>query len=114
LSTQHSAEDQESDRLRKEIVASLTPVTTVDPNRTSLQPASPGTNRASSILPAEYDSYWADGGDHSAARHSQDMEQRSLPAISPPVDTVTVPSQNNEPPKPSLLNRFSWGTTHLN
>ncbi|KAF1913836.1 hypothetical protein BDU57DRAFT_558784 [Ampelomyces quisqualis] len=108
LSTQPSADDQESDRLRKEIVASLTPVTTGDLSRTSLQPASTGTNRDSSILPAEYDSYWADGDDQSVARHSQDVEQRNLPAILSAVNAAPAASQTNELPKTSLLNRFSW------
>jgi hypothetical protein len=106
LSTQPSADDQESDRLRKEIVASLTPGTSVDPYGTSLQPASPGTNRASSILPAEYDSYWADGGDHAATRQSQDVE-RSIPIVSSTANVPAVP-HGDESSKPSLLNRFSW------
>jgi hypothetical protein len=106
LSTLPSADDQESDRLRKEIVASLTPGASVDPHSTSLQPASPGTNRASSILPAEYDSYWADGGDHATARQSYDAERR----ISTVTSTTDVPAgtRDNESSKPSLLNRFSW------
>ncbi|KAF2030294.1 hypothetical protein EK21DRAFT_100516 [Setomelanomma holmii] len=97
LSTDPSIDDQESDRLRKEIVASLTPVTTADPQR---------ANRASSILPAEYDSYWADGGEHASPRASHDAD-RSIPALS---TATTAPgiTQPSEPPKSSLLNRFSW------
>jgi hypothetical protein len=105
LSTQPSADDEESDRLRKEIVASLTPVPSADPKRSSLQPASPGTNRASSILPAEYDSYWADGGVHASSGQSPDAEH-SVPALA---STAAVPSASptNEPPKP-FISRFSW------
>lgn len=106
LSTQPSADDEESDRLRKEIVASLTPVASTDPSRTSLQPGSPSTNRASSILPAEYDSYWADGGEHATGRESHDAN-RSIPADTPTAALPAV-SQTSELPKPSLLNRFSW------
>tara|TARA_R110002003_G_scaffold1184_11_gene22664 strand:- start:18951 stop:22046 length:3096 start_codon:yes stop_codon:yes gene_type:complete len=135
LSTDPSADDQESDRLRKEIVASLTPVTTRDPHRSSLQPASLGAydNRTSSILPAEYDSYWADGGER-ASRASHDAEP-SIPALNTGmlkhVPTLLVPAarqagsvkseqftnnvscgaattQPDEPPMTSLLNRFSW------
>ncbi|KAH7078272.1 hypothetical protein FB567DRAFT_533566, partial [Paraphoma chrysanthemicola] len=102
LSTDPSADDQESDRLRKEIVASLTPVTTRDPHRSSLQPASPGANRASSVLPAEYDSYWADGGERSSPRASHDVN-RSIPG---PITAIAT--QPDETEKPSLLNRFSW------
>jgi hypothetical protein len=105
LSSQPSADDQESDRLRKEIVASLAPIASTDPKRTSLQPSSPGTNRASSILPAEYDSYWADGGAHTSAHLTPDAE-KSIPALSSAAD-VSSAAHTNEPPKP-LLNRFSW------
>ena len=106
LSTQPSADDQESDRLRKEIVASLTPVASADPLRSSLQPASPGANRASSILPAEYDSYWADGENGISPQPSQGVGQStsttSLAAVAP------VVTGTEEPTKPSMLNRFSW------
>lgn len=109
LSTDASTEDQESDRLRKEIVASLGPIkTTATPvtesNRTSLQPDKSGENRASSILPAEYDSYWADGAHTSPL--SQDVD-RSAP-LHASVVPVTSISQPEEPVQSSLLNRFSW------
>lgn len=106
LSTQTSADDQESDRLRKEIVASLTPVASADPSRRSLQPASPGTNRASSILPAEYDSYWADGGNGASPRPSQEVERNIATSSSAVVAPVIPPPE--ELPKSSLLNLFSW------
>ncbi|KAH8707156.1 hypothetical protein GQ44DRAFT_817594 [Phaeosphaeriaceae sp. PMI808] len=106
ISTPPSADDEESDRLRKEIVASLGPVAALDANRTSLQSAGPGANRSSSILPAEYDSYWADGGTHASTGLSQDME-RDIPL---PSATTAIPtiSQAAEQAKLSLLNRFSW------
>ncbi|CAO2657452.1 Nn.00g035780.m01.CDS01 [Neocucurbitaria sp. VM-36] len=115
LSTDPSAEDQESDRLRKEIVASLSPIKTsatpaIDPNRSSLLPASPGANRASSILPSEYDSYWADG-DHVTPRPSQDVAP-TVPEPSP-VAAKSPVTQNEDPAKPSLLNRFSWEESTL-
>ncbi|OCL14837.1 hypothetical protein AOQ84DRAFT_370920 [Glonium stellatum] len=68
LSTDPSLDDQESDKLRKEIVMSLSPVRgpeagAPESSRSSLQPNfSLVNNRDSSILPAEYESYWADGG----------------------------------------------------
>ncbi|KAH4945414.1 hypothetical protein HBI23_027540 [Parastagonospora nodorum] len=106
LSTQPSADDQESDRLRKEIVASLTPVASADPLRSSLQPASPGANRASSILPAEYDSYWADGDNGISPQPSQEIGHSTPPSSSAAVAPVVI--QTEEPLKPSMLNRFSW------
>ncbi|KAH7402494.1 hypothetical protein BKA66DRAFT_564409 [Pyrenochaeta sp. MPI-SDFR-AT-0127] len=110
LSTDPSADDQESDRLRKEIVASLSPVRTqalpvVESDRKSHQPAGSGDNRVSSILPAEYDSYWADG-DHVTSQPSQDLD-RSAPVLSA-AEPIASTTQHNEPAQSSLLNRFSW------
>jgi hypothetical protein len=108
LSTDPSAEDQESDRLRKEIVASLTPVRSfespaIEPNRSSLLPSSPGANRASSILPSEYDTYWAEE-DRESPRPSQDTERNTTGHVK----TVTFLPQTDEPSKPVILHRFSW------
>jgi hypothetical protein len=110
LSTDPSAEDQESDRLRKEIVASLSPFKapaspTSESNRASLQPVSPGTNRASSILPSEYDTYWAEE-DRASRRSSQNTERH--PQEQPIGKTVSFLPQSEEPTKPVILNRFSW------
>jgi hypothetical protein len=109
LSTDPSAEDQESDRLRKEIVASLNPFkvsdsTAFEPNRTSLQPASPVANRASSILPSEYDTYWADE-DNATPQPPQESER--IIQGEEPKATSFFP-QSEEPAKPIILNRFSW------
>ncbi|KAI4652726.1 uncharacterized protein J4E78_007553 [Alternaria triticimaculans] len=110
LSTDPSAEDQESDRLRKEIVASLSPFKAPaspasESNQASLHPASPGTNRASSILPSEYDTYWADE-DRASRRSSQDTERY---AQDQPSDAaMSFLPQSEEPTKPVILNRFSW------
>ncbi|KAG9187637.1 hypothetical protein G6011_05508 [Alternaria panax] len=110
LSTDPSAEDQESDRLRKEIVASLSPFKAPaspasESNRASLQPVSPGANRASSILPSEYDTYWAEE-DRASRRSSQGTER--YPKEQPSGKTVTFLPQSEEPTKPIVLNRFSW------
>ncbi|PVI00172.1 hypothetical protein DM02DRAFT_614520, partial [Periconia macrospinosa] len=87
LSMEPSAEDHESDRLRKEIVASLTPKrTSVDPaEQPSLQASSPA-GRASSVFPSEYDSYFA--------------------GVSPEATKVSPGPSTGAPS--SLLNRFSW------
>ncbi|RAR15428.1 SWI-SNF chromatin-remodeling complex protein [Stemphylium lycopersici] len=108
LSTDPSAEDQESDRLRKEIVASLSPFKAPEspagePNDTTLVPASPGTNRASSILPSEYKSYWAEE-DRASRRSSRGSEPN---AQEQPSATVTFLPQSEEPTQP-IMKRFSW------
>ncbi|KAF2452570.1 hypothetical protein BDY21DRAFT_157829 [Lineolata rhizophorae] len=73
LSTEPTAQDEESDRLRKEIVQSLSPTTSHSPSQAGhLAPESPVVSkkeRESSILPREYDSYWA--GSHRASEASQ-------------------------------------------
>lgn len=109
LSTDTSAEDQESDRLRKEIVASLGPLNIPDspadePSLAPLQPHSPGTNRASSILPDEYKSYWAEE-DRVSRRSSQNSETKAKDP--PQAATVTFLPQSEDPTKP-VIKRFSW------
>ncbi|KAF2653575.1 hypothetical protein K491DRAFT_694637 [Lophiostoma macrostomum CBS 122681] len=118
LSMDPSETDQESDRLRKEIVASLSPLRTSEtadsqPEQASLQPNLPGgANRESSILPSEYDSYWADG-DHGSPRPSHDTSrnvQDHFPTSvehSPIAARSTAP-QLGDPIPPSLTTRFSW------
>ncbi|CAI6335650.1 unnamed protein product [Periconia digitata] len=105
LSVDPSTEDRESDRLRKEIVASLTPKrTSVDPTeQTSLQSMSPPPGRESSVYPSEYDSYFA-GGSPQPTNDLGLSQTRSGQSVSEP------PKANPEPPTgvPSLLTRFSW------
>jgi hypothetical protein len=105
LSTDASADDQESDRLRKEIVASLSPlrmsiVPTTEPDHNSLRPDSKGADRASSIL----DSYYADM-DRESPRTSNDLN-RDIPELAPLKATSSAHSAT--PQKPAALNRFSW------
>ncbi|USP82478.1 uncharacterized protein yc1106_09752 [Curvularia clavata] len=106
LSTDASGEDQESDRLRKEIVASLSPLKLPEspadePSVAPLQPGSPGTNRASSILPSEYRSYWADEDRRSS--HGSEIKVQEPPSAA----TVTFLPQSEDPTKP-VIKRFSW------
>ncbi|KAF2270954.1 hypothetical protein CC78DRAFT_7278 [Lojkania enalia] len=111
LSTEASADGQESARLRKEIVTSLSPQKSVEisnaqSERASLQPTVPDiTNRESSILPSEYDSYWADGG-HTSFHQSNDLDQNN--SEHSPVETKPVNHPSTDLGKPSLLSRFSW------
>ncbi|OCK77943.1 hypothetical protein K432DRAFT_384250 [Lepidopterella palustris CBS 459.81] len=138
LSADTSVHDQESDRLRKEIVTSLSLLKSSqdsfpEPKRASLQPnASVTNNRESSILPSEYDSYWADGGgdrevfqpEVQPSRSSNDGGNR-IPEVLPHA-AVSIVSNPQPPPaptpsvshtvqqtsydsKPNLLDkRFSW------
>ena len=105
LSTDPSVDDQESDRLRKEIVASLSPlristVPTTEVDRNSLRPDSKGVDRASSIL----DSYYAEL-DKDSPRTSNELN-RDIPELAP-LKSVSS-GQSATPQKPTTLHRFSW------
>lgn len=102
LSTDPAADDQESDRLRKEIVASLSPlrmstVPSIEPDHSSLRPGSKDADRASSIL----DSYYAEL-DKDSPRTSNDLN-RDIPELAPLKATSSATMQ-----RPAALNRFSW------
>jgi hypothetical protein len=116
LSTDDAADDQESDRLRKEIVASLSPQQTLtgstpEQNPASLHAGSGPVNRESSLFPSEYESYWADG-DRTSPRpsheqsHDLDAQPRSNAS-----NSITANSLTQSPldaTKPSIMSRFSW------
>lgn len=110
LSTEPSEHDLESDRLRKEIVASLSPLrasetSELEQNRSSLYPNVPSAvNRESSILPSEYDSYWADK-ESPRPSHDFNCDATENPLSSPDQSPVSVRS---DPHEKSLLTRFSW------
>ncbi|KAF2202223.1 hypothetical protein GQ43DRAFT_317255 [Delitschia confertaspora ATCC 74209] len=115
LSTEPSIHDQESDRLRKEIVASLSPLRTSEAAHLrspsgSLQPLQPGAaNRESSILPSEYDSYWADEDPY--PHQSNDPEQKAVdfPVTNLSQAPLTAPAaQPSTGPQSILPTRFSW------
>lgn len=105
LSTDASADDQESDRLRKEIVASLSPlrmstIPATEPDHVSLRPDSKGADRASSIL----DSYYAEL-DGRSPRNSNELS-RDLPELAPLKSASSAHSAT--PQKPVALKRYSW------
>lgn len=99
LSTNASPTDDETDRLRKEIVRSLSPRDSVSnaaqdwvppPNAASRQSTlglpSPGAPRDSMYLPSEYDNYWAETEEDSQTQQPQIQEQTA------PVSDATAPS----------------------
>lgn len=109
LSMDPSEEDRESDRLRKEIVASLTPQRSAEP---MLQPTPP--------LGREHDGYFAGGSPQTPT--NQDAARVSSTEGAPGTSKADPDSSIEAP---SLLTRFSWenkaanmpklqGQTHLN
>ncbi|KAF2003814.1 hypothetical protein P154DRAFT_519732 [Amniculicola lignicola CBS 123094] len=115
LSTESTMNEQESDRLRNEIVASLTPhgssaTSNVEPGRTSLQPHdSSATNRESSFLPSEYDSYWAEGNE-SPTQQSQNVGRSISNDYGSSTDQPPVVQKptTSQPQSGLLATRFSW------
>ena len=115
LSTDVTEYDEESDRLRKEIVASLgQPKVSEGVESNGPSPSTaimPPANRASSIFPSEYESYWA-GGDHASPRPSNDLahnisEHPQASANVPPSVAAPTTTQASDA-KPPLINQFSW------
>ncbi|KAF2681302.1 hypothetical protein K458DRAFT_420801 [Lentithecium fluviatile CBS 122367] len=106
MSTDASADDQESDRLRKEIVARLS-AAAPETNQNSLQPNGAPINRESSIFPSEYESYWADG-DRASPRPSHDISRGVQHADLNVETTPTATKPPTDAPKPAILTRFSW------
>jgi hypothetical protein len=109
-------DDQESDRLRKEIVASLTSQSTIagpaaENSSTGLHAGTDPLNRESSLFPREYDSYWADG-DRESPRPSYDQGQNGDGQMHPNADNAITPTSpidsSDNATKPSILSRFSW------
>ena len=117
LSTESGPQDYESDRLRKEIVRSLSPRTSrvvsgsgasakmqdTDENSSLTEPISMGQGRESAVLPKEYESYWNGSSDEDEVLDESHHHQ-------------TEPHQINEPEASSgrsdqsglLPRRFSW------
>lgn len=109
LSTDEAADDQESDRLRKEIVASLSPQQTLtgsapEQNSASLHAGSGPVNRDSSLYPSEYENYWADGDRTSS--HDRDSQTRSNAGNSITANPLT--QSPVDAPKAATMTRFAW------
>ncbi|KAI9777989.1 MAG: hypothetical protein M1816_004370 [Peltula sp. TS41687] len=129
MSTDASPDDQESDKLRKEIVRSLNspalPPSPLDSHseaqqsdflRVSLGSSHLSHGRDSNILPSEYDSYWASTRDredseplHSLLAHQRDSESenRQLETLHPPSEAQAMTGQDlsstvDEPSKDTM------------
>lgn len=116
LSTDDATDDQESDRLRREIVASLSSQQTMtgatpEQNPASLNVGSGPVNRESSLFPSEYESYWADGDGASPRPSHEHGHDRDL-QVSSNVGNSVKPNPLTQSPmddtKPAIMTRFSW------
>ncbi len=97
LSTETSPNDQESDRLRKEIVRTLSPTSAnLDPapGFPSSVPTGASDSRESTLFPSEYESYWASAGEEDWA-----VQQRQLPQVQE--ERSTSPAYPHNQPSPT-------------
>ncbi len=131
MSTQSSLDELESDRLRREIVKTLSPLSKSENADSDFR-----NNRESGVLPREYERYWA-GGDDNDDNDDDDDDTKpppkavhkhplTLPAITEPAGDARVNDEARQAPaassetkndaprtvvdaKPALLDhRFSW------
>ena len=77
LSLESSAGDTEADRLRKDIARSLSPPEISDGGLGALPTVDERQSGVSSILPHEYDIYWANRGSHSSLSATNRMSDSS-------------------------------------
>ena len=128
-----SLSDQDSDRLREEIEQTLSPTKSSEEmiedksgsKQLSSQTSPMGNlvNRESSVIPSEYDSYWASTDDHNTQQQSVSSPLGPITESSSnitgkdkeldtPVSSAIheLPSYTLTDTKPKLSTRFSWET----
>jgi hypothetical protein len=133
LSSDTRSYDEENDKLRKEIVKSLSRPTTADQHRGSMlvdesSLSKPG--HESTYLPSEYDNYWASTGEDEEAipaiaglesKHEEPHQSETVSPVAtersaaPEIDSPVIPPLSPRRPqapeefqRPSLPQRFSW------
>ena len=111
LSAENSPQDTESDRLRKEIIRSLS-----RENTPSEQGSRPQTGHEDASVPNKYESYWSD----ELTQSPQEQPNPPMPEHNPPSTNSQDVSAPNDPPalgldpapwqdrQPKLTRRFSW------
>lgn len=104
-STDTSPQDTENDRLRKEIIRSLSRENTPsDGPEQSSRPETRETHRDSAV-PSEYESYWNQDPAHSPEQlnpdHNKDLSAEEPSVVGPP----PAPWQGSQP---KLARKFSW------
>ncbi|KAE8148788.1 hypothetical protein BDV25DRAFT_157568 [Aspergillus avenaceus] len=116
MSTENSPQDTENDRLRKEIIRSLSRENTPsdEPDHDNSRPQ---TGRQDSLIPSEYERYWNEtGGDSPLEQYQpavgydtpQNVSQE--PYSSSPLQ-ASSPDVNSSETRPKLKKRFSWEST---
>lgn len=114
-SGQGSISDEDSDRLRDEIIKSLSPKPSDISSRQLGREPEYDNARESTYLPSEYDNYWADTGNEPGVPDVPAHLKQSISKTTPePVNSATSPTiaplnttKANRPPIPAQ-HRFSW------
>ncbi|KAL9618020.1 MAG: hypothetical protein Q9160_007209 [Pyrenula sp. 1 TL-2023] len=107
LSTDTSPQDDENDRLRKEILKDLTPRSNLSNEYQGNLTATPKPRDQveSTLIPEEYNTYWND------VTQSPDLSlSKPGKASLPPEIQARPPPVQNQPKPKSLKKRFSWET----
>ncbi|KAL4897579.1 hypothetical protein BDV59DRAFT_46402 [Aspergillus ambiguus] len=97
LSTDDSPQDTESDRLRKEIIRSLSRENTPS-DEPDQDHSRPPTGRQDSLVPSEYERYWSEHPEPANQEQPQSIEKQPAPA------SIEPESEN----RPKIKRRFSW------
>ncbi|KAF2104674.1 hypothetical protein NA57DRAFT_51487 [Rhizodiscina lignyota] len=118
LSMDTATDDEESDRLRKDIVRTLSPEKDPSeaPQNTGLEVPDQSSNRSSGVIPSEYDTYW-EGARPDGSRYSQmpgevEVGPRGVEMMSErpediPEEASPAPTEKSQ--RPAFLDkRFSW------
>ncbi|KAF9892806.1 hypothetical protein FE257_000395 [Aspergillus nanangensis] len=119
MSTDNSPEDTDNDRLRKEIIRSLSRENTPSDEPEAQDRSRPQTGRQDSLIPSEYERYWSEQTQDSP----QEQRQEEIPAFghstaqntsqdpySGTPEHAPAPSSTSES-RPKMKRRFSWETS---
>lgn len=115
MSTDNSPQDTENDRLRKDILRSLSRENTPSDEPEPHESSRPQTSRQESLIPSEYERYWSENPNTSpqeqrtapppipAENPSQDYFSPQQPSVASPATQETVPEPGHK-----LQRKFSW------
>ncbi|KAK1140476.1 hypothetical protein N8T08_010320 [Aspergillus melleus] len=118
MSTDNSPQDTENDRLRKEIIRSLSRENTPSDEREPHDSSRPQTSRQESLIPSEYERYWSEDL-NSSPQELKSTAPAPIPAAdtshdlyssSPQQSSVPAPAAREPGPDPEhkLQRKFSW------
>lgn len=109
LSTDDSPQDTESDRLRKEIIRSLSRENTPTDDLDQQDRSRPQTGRQDSLIPSEYERYWSEEAASGTQEQYQPVDPAPAPTASSEVySSIPAASSTEQQSRPKIKRRFSW------